>query len=417
MKRILLCGILALAVAGMTFAQWPDGFSVAGQVRTGLRMDFLGGQYYGVGKGLTPIIPEDRSSVWMWHDDAGNRAQLDMKFVAENYGFRFIPRFQMIDNTTMSLPVAYGWFEVMNDMIKVTAGRIDDGVWNSPSPEDRNYSNGVGFRVEVKPIEGLNVGWMIGEDNRTPDTLASFPSGAGKFTRPADLFGTSGFGAKYANDTFAVAAGLQLYREGTGRSKAGWGFGGRDDPYFFADSIGDGTVATGKVGTETYLGVEVKPVQGLTVQAGAIMGNLDVVKDYGYIWMNEYLAYDLGSITPRLTLHQKIDMSDTKLFKNPETGDMEATPAYMEFVPGVDFTIADNLSAYFEAPIKIWDKVFELGVKPGATYKFGPGLEIGAYYNLILSTNSYDVDSGRGNKLSDQTAIRNVVQFNLTWTF
>lgn len=410
MKKILLCGILALAAGGMAFGQWPDGFSVTGQLYTGLRADFVGGDWYTDKNSPAYLSEYERASFGFWNTDTEqNRVQLTMRYEQENYGFAFRPRFLFADSGTADVHYAYGWFELMNDMIRVTAGKINNAQWYSPDTIERHYSNGY-FRIEVKPIDGLNFGWALGNrDYAFPESDISYAPG-GLVGKIGDVFAASSFGAKYTSDVFTFAAGLELRPAGANRRTNG-------DDFLAAltsgSSLGGGTVAAGKTAMNAYAGLMVNPVDGLTIKAGVDSGNLDIADETGYIWLDQYLEYSLGSVTPRIELHQIMDISKTSPGKwtSPDSDSVDQTPVYMEFIPGVDFDISDNLSGYVDIPVKLLDKQLEIGVKPGVIYNFGPGLEIGCFYRLAISNADYEIYDNKGK------AINNAVQINFAWSF
>jgi len=352
----------------------------------------------------------------------------------------------------VELDNAWGWFDLAGGLVQVSMGWVDNGRWASPSPEDISFSNPKGgIRFEVKPMQGLSFGWAIRNDGNSNVSLDDAVKGnvnAGDYTMTMkDFFGASGLGASYQMDMIRVAAGLEFRPEGSNRRDKGFGFGGREDPLNNMSALqsraggsqmgfGGGKVRTGDVGITAYFGAEVKPIDPLTVQLGVIMANLDdmgkskikvndvetEVYGTGYMWLNQKVAYAIsGDFSARLTAHEVFDMSgeDKFLNTNDVIKNLTATtpkeggkmPVYLEFVPGVDYTINDNLSAYFEVPVKLYGELFELAPKPGVNFKFGPGFEIGGYYQLILAGNRAEVYKDA------KAPIRNVVQVNLTYSF
>jgi len=103
----------------------------------------------------------------------------------------------------MNGTAAYAWANGFNNLITVSGGVILDAVWGTSGYVSRSLDDQPGIRLEIKPIEGLNLGLglNIPKYNVKPELADAFKDG---------LY----FGAKYAHPAFIVnVAGRLTYGE------------------------------------------------------------------------------------------------------------------------------------------------------------------------------------------------------------
>jgi len=208
MKKALIV-ILILAVAGGLFAQeWGGG------VTTGLKIDL---------KDDVPVTAND--------DDSGDavHASLWFEHAEDEWGVKI--------TTSASVPGgldvgnAWGWINFADGLLKLSAGKTDDGVWGSGGRYDKDVSDGLGVRLDVKPIDGLNFGFRLGYPNDG--------SSAGKI---GNFFQETAIGVKYSADSWFAVTALKLHSEESDdydKMNADWYFGvgytGLDSFGFYLD--------------------------------------------------------------------------------------------------------------------------------------------------------------------------------------
>jgi hypothetical protein len=338
MKKALVV-LLILAVAGGVFAQdlvW------SGKVETGLNITEK--RHEGATVGL-----------WNDNDDTNTRVDLNLAFTKDFYGAKVGLRSDDFAQTKIGIYNAYVWAGFLNDVLGIKFGLIDDSAWATEGDEEFHYSTGGGLRLEVKPIEGLNVGVLLtlpgGKALRseywstTPDVgnQSNWQNADGIDTSgnniwlynapgPESVFSTrfkyflpeTSLGAKYESALFNVAAGVKFDGAGDGLdvakplsvSAAGGdykGLLGGDDfaknalfatKAFGEDSDGD-SFLNPNAGLSTYFGVSVKAIENLT--AAVELQWYNAAAKYakaGYIWLDEVLAYNLGKLGVGATLTQ-----------------------------------------------------------------------------------------------------------------
>jgi len=316
MKKVLIA-LLALAVAGGLFAQ---SLSFSGDISTGLFFHF--GDSFD--DPMVELDNDDDAAAKIEFGigyDAGNwGASIGMSAVKGNYKDDYG---NVVDPKDEPLHFydAHGWIRFI-DIIKVSAGLIDPGVWNTGGWVDRNLSSGGGVRVEVEPIDGLNLGAKFGFATPWgPDTIQ-------------DFFQETAFGFSFDGGAFELSAAAKLYSEATTggdmdmEATAGFGFYGLDivSIYLgaaFEDLLGDADVTTliglnldfdlGALGAGLEVGLTM--VDGLqeayvcpSVSFG-VNNNITVGGDIGFTFKDNdglalaeigpgvYLEYTLGGAT------------------------------------------------------------------------------------------------------------------------
>jgi hypothetical protein len=200
MKKALVV-LLILAVAGGVFAQ---DLKIGGKIFTGLR-------FQKVDSSANPTVGLNNDD-----DDYPARWELTGDFTTENYGAKFGLRndnFTAFNN--IGIYNAYVWADFLQDIVNVKFGLIDDSVWATEGTEGFHNSTGGGLRVELKPLTGLNVGFMVGlptADGVNPTDSAKGPF----FTDFEYVLPETSIGAEYKSSLFNLAAGLKFDSAGDG---------------------------------------------------------------------------------------------------------------------------------------------------------------------------------------------------------
>jgi len=374
MKRLLFIGVLALAVGGWLHAQGtlPEGMSLTGQVRTGVGVNF-GNSYSQWGGDYDPMLTvgydDGMGAYW-------TRTQLNFILNRGNYGFTIAPRFQW-NNSDGTMPFsarvmnAFGWFNLMDGMMRITAGYIDENRWMSPCAGEWRYSRGLGVRFELSPIEELNVGVFIRPSHRwnTQDSQDV-----------ANAFLNTSFGISFDAGIVDVAAGLELAGDGELRraDEGRWGAMGRNGPVIDLD--GDDSVAV-----SAYVGLALHVIEDLGLAFGVHVANIDDLNNHGNIHINQDISFDLSPIRVGIEMHQ--------LFWNigdgvPVAGNNDMT-TQLEFLPWAGFDISDTTRVGAEIPLNFrfhdgdmeW---LEIGFVPYVRHQLGAGMYLGGRYRLMV---------------------------------
>jgi hypothetical protein len=376
---------LILAVAGGLFAQ---EVSFSGIVETGVRIQKKDDE-------------AGRVDIHNDNDDVRSRARIQGTYDAETYGAKVGIGTDLGDNAEKFVEIynAYAWYNFLNDIINVKAGLIDDAVWNTGGTEDWDLSNGVGVRVEVKPIEGLNVGFFL--TNSAGNTFGDDVAG--------DFLKETGIGASYTSALFDLAVAFKLDSEVDGIAipdkavdflygyLSGWGvYGGNKEDFKddLAGSAGAGIMGDdADAGIEAIFGFAFKGLPALTAKAEGHAYNLGQFSDFGFLWLNEDVGYQiLDPLKAGVVFTQVFFVGD---FKN----DVEIDP-YLVFKPYVEYQINEPILVGLEAPIGLQDDVldFELGIKPWVKYLFNENAYIKAFYKL-----DYTDPKGSADATTDHT--------------
>ncbi|MDR1955399.1 MAG: hypothetical protein LBQ30_00925 [Treponema sp.] len=420
MKKALV-GFLILALSAGVFAQEEkeQGLKFSGTLKTGIQ--------FGTSNGKNEVEVKDENgnviqtneykhepSIRLYNDDAGEetRFDLDGSYTQDNYGVVF----RLRTNTVVSGPEievnqAYVWADLANQLVNLKVGKIDDSVWNTGGDEDFHYSTGTGLRLEVKPIEGLNVGLFL----NSPDSPADNP---GKFDWISKVLwqGDEGplgvlaehflletsLGFKYEHDLFNVAAGLRLDSEADGLTTE----------EFYGETTSSEVADAGQ-GLGIYAGFEVKAVENLTAIVEARFNNMGGYDKYGWIWINETLGYAITEqLEAGLVMHQFLFGGENKFVT---LKDAASVPAYLTFEPSISYGLNDQWTVGLAIPFGIWPDIvdYDIGVKPKVSYKLGENASINAFYLFNLEQpgkGGYDTEA-------DDPTLRNTVQIDFIWTF
>jgi opacity protein-like surface antigen len=379
MKKALVV-LLILAVAGGLFAQ---ELTWSGAVKTGLEFSYADDKIDG----------NEDAKIRLNSDDVGDeplRFDLNGAYTKDNYGVVFGIRTQATAKFVPAVYQAYAWATFLNDVLKVSAGVIDDGTWKTGGLKNWGV-NGNGIRFEVVPLEGLSLGLMLrAPTNKVTDIVAK------------DFFSETAIGAKYGNDLFSIAGAILLDGEGDDLEAiedAGFDVAFGPDPVTGVDDYPIAKDDNNK-GLTFLAGVTVNPIPGLAISAegrGRNMGDFD---KYGYFWFNEKGTYTL--LEDKLVVGL---LAQQWIFG--KTWSSETKP-HLKFTPSVGYDILDNLNIGIEAGIGLWQDVYEteLNIKPNITYTIAPDTTIGAFYNIgVLKSKGSDSET------------THTVQIDLIWTF
>jgi hypothetical protein len=406
MKKALVV-LLILAIAGGVFAQ---ELTWSGAVKTGLEI-VANDEHNG-----------EEIATRFNNDDVGDEAlrlQLDGAYTKDNYGVKFGVRGDAIGgNLGVGVYNAYGWITFVNEIIKVSAGLIDDGVWKTAGVGDYGIS-GTGVRFEIAPITGLSLGFML----RAPDKNL-----APNFKQ---FLSETAFGAKYESDLFWVAGGLIIDSTADNLSSKNTG---SDGYKWERDATAPGQDSDH--GLVIQAGFGVKPISGLTVSVDGIGTNASKFNEYGQFRLDEKVSYMLmdDKLEVGLKARQEFYAKDgTKGYKTEylrqqltfdedyaalnDVGNHSLKP-YINFVPYVGYDVFDALNVGLEVKFglfkDVWD--YELGIKPKASYKVGDGATISAFYNFEV-WDFYGDATKTGARDDRKTDKSNTIQIDMIWTF
>jgi hypothetical protein len=402
MKKALIV-LLILAIAGGAFAQ---ELTWNGAVKTGLK-----------------IVADDAHNgeditAEFYSDDAEVPLRLDLNgaYTNNNYGIVFRLRADPAGFATPAGGVAgglwevahqaYGWITFVDEIIKVSAGKIDDGTWKTGGLE--NYGvNGTGIRIEIAPITGLNLGIML----RAPTDVTN--------TTFKNFLSETAFGAKYESDLFWVAGALLLDSTADGLEGLGDDLGvkGAGNPL--------GNLPAGAVDSDHGLvfqaGAGVKPIPGLEVSIEGKAYNASKFADYGYFVLDEKVGYKLLSdkLEVGLKSYQYFfgkDWSKGINFSGPGyNADPDASlKPYIELTPYVSYDVLDTLNVGVSATIGFLKDTIDyyFGLKPSLTYKVAEKAKIVAFYNFE-ALNFYE-DMEIADRKSNKS---NTIQIDMIWEF
>ena len=219
---------------------------------------------------------------------------------------------------------AHGWI-LFADMIKVRAGLIDPGVWTTQGPNDWNLSSAAGIRIEVMPIEGLNVGaflnWGDGRDGRViPMTIGNF-------------FKETTLGFSYSNpDMMGLYAAIAFKLDG------------KDDESTMILPDGDDDK-----NAELIFGFGISPMEALTVKLEGHVYRLGEYSDAGFMWLVEDISYQvMEPLKVGLEAQQQIAGDDSV----PISGDF-INKTYLKFKLYGEYAVNETISAGLDIPMEM----------------------------------------------------------------
>ncbi len=183
MKKLIVL-LLSIAMVGAVFAQDAPApvLKWSGLLNTGFQYD------------------TSTDSLYLYGQNAGkaSRLRLNADYTNGDFGVHF--RLQTNDAMTTEFTIAHAlvWGNLFNNMATFKAGLLNDGTWATPYNSYGSLDGAKGVQLQVKPIEGLNVGAFM-----PLDTTKTVPAG----NVPKDMT----FAGKYSISGIAdVVAGLNL---------------------------------------------------------------------------------------------------------------------------------------------------------------------------------------------------------------
>jgi hypothetical protein len=343
--------------------------------------------------------------------------------------------FRLRTNTVISGPAvevhqAYAWADFLDQVINVKIGSIDDSAWNTGGDEGFHYSTGKGLRLEVKPMEGLNLGLFLNGPNKDPISTAGWNGEDGKDSRAVvgesfilakEFLLETAFGVKYEGEPFYVAAGLRIDGKAdnldTETFKTAYSeYTTNNGTPAIVESYAEGE-GTDK-GLGIYAGFGVTAVPNLTAIVEARFNNVGGYADYGWIWINETFGYAVTEqLEAGLVMHQYLFGGDT-FYEIITLKDDKSVSPLLKFKPYVKYALNDSLTVGLDIPLAFWPDVidYDIGVKPKISYKLGENASINAFYLFdILQKGQLGYDDDVYKK--PDSVIENTVQIDFIWTF
>jgi hypothetical protein len=333
MKKVLVV-LLILAVAGGVFAQ---DITWSGTVETGVHIQKHEGQ--------------DDATIWAYNDDNinGLRAKLQAAIAGDNWGFKIGVKSEtwIVDDPGSSeldrvlIYNGFGWFDFLDKMINVKGGLIDDAVWTTRGDQDFNLSSNVGVRVEVTPIEGLNVGLLL-----------TWPDGGAAIDQNGTVeqfFKETVLGFSYTSDLFYVTGAFKL------------------------DSDGDG--GTDK-DAEAIFGFGYTGIPALTANIEAHLSHLGGYSDDGKAYIDETIAYQvMEPLTVGAVLTEELSNTGGK------SDDMKLT-----IKPYLTYLLSDTMSVGLNLPAYLQDGFVGFDINPWFKYALGDNASFKIGYTAGIVT-------------------------------
>jgi hypothetical protein len=393
MKKTLIV-LLILAVAGGAFAQ---ELTWSGIAETGVQV----------------LIPEEGDETIGIHndnDDKTSRARIQAAYDAGTYGAK-VGIGTDFDGDGFGVYNAYAWYNFLGGVINAKGGVIDDAVWNTDGPEDWNLSNEIGVRLEVAPLQGLNIGLVLSNsaeslsdvaDDFLLETAVGFSytsetfyiSAALKFDSEADL--TGDYSDDVANPVIneyvklAKASGLAAGVPDDKLKEAIINAIQGEDPYGIAaylKSSGLGSLPPTDKGVQAIFGFAYKGLPALTAKAEGHIWTLGKFSDYGFVWLNEDIGYQvMDPLKVGATLTEKF------------YGDSDVGKPYFKIKPYAEYQINEPLSVGIEIPLWFQQDAidFSFGAKPWIKYTFAEDAYVKAFYDI--ARNNPKVGDGSTNQ-------------------
>ena len=244
MKKLIVL-LLTIAMVGAVFAEEAPApvLKWSGLLNTGFQYD------------------NSTDSLYLYGQNAGkaSRLRLNADYTNGDFGVHF--RLQTNDamTTAFSITHALVWGNLFNNMATFKVGLLNDSTWATPYNGFGGLDGKKGVQLQVKPIQGLNVGAFM-----PLDTTMTVPAG----DVPKDMT----FAGKYSISGIAdVLAGLNL-----------------------------GVAPTTK--TEAYGSVNVTAIENLTAIVEADLTDISDIANT--LSLDEYASYAMGNLAVGAYLEQ-----------------------------------------------------------------------------------------------------------------
>jgi hypothetical protein len=512
---VLVVWLAVLTAAGSAFAlELPDalkidGLSVGVQIQTGFRVE---GNTYDKGWARARPDPDDLKIIgadpgaanpkaFAYSDDIGDgtpfRAQLTLQYALENIGiktrFRYDPRSAGGANAAPNMEAqspadlayintAFIWGTVLDKKVKITVGKALDAAWglfysDFTDAHISAFDDMDGVRVEVMPIEGLNVGAFYGTNDLFKAAISGYDGDSKSFDRRLVV------GAKYDGSRFAAVVSIyhnftDLPKPGSGDTHYGnrhyefWEYYRRVD-YWKAQDVNaptegvnidykDVSIALPNT-TNMLLGFQLKPTDSLplTVDLSAALTNLGSMT-FSENWLLDYfmgevppdMFYKDGNYHPYWSLQPKLAVAydingklsvtlgitdmvivDLYYYEEAEWGYSNSGglgtmfPITINIEPGYAINNDFSLAAEFSFKINAGGgDQFGFGIKPSAEFSLGDNATFIVYDELVFwdqSNMTKDDAEWRSNHIGVLDALQNggvsgttnALQFDFVWSF
>lgn len=331
-KALAICSALAL-VAGAAFADDAPALKLSGYLDTGVT--------------LTQTDADgDDGAVTLYADDAGKddyRFNLNGSYTDGDAGVTFRLRVQNDFNSDASPNFAdgyvYAWGTFADGLVKVKAGKVDDGSWATKGDAGYDFADGKGLQVQVMPVKGLNLGAKL---DLVADTATI-----------NEFVGETAFAGAYSNDMFGFQAGYKFdtYVDGSSNEEAA-----------------------------AYVGLDIKAVPNLGAQFEAKFFDIGMDSELQTQELCETFSYTVSDpLSLGLVCYQELSGdSDVKI--------------EMTFNPSVSYVLNDKitlgLSGYYGTQEDVYDS--EIYVKPSLSYAISEKATIFSYYKYDMYTSAVD---------------------------
>jgi hypothetical protein len=417
MKKFLIF-LLTLSFVASAFAlDLGEGLTLTGEVKSGLKL-------------YTEETDGDddtaNTSIGFYNNDAGAplRVRLTANYDVDWGGVKvrlqggpqsidpkvtgFGP-FPLGDNVLVKY--AYGWANFLDKKITAYGGKIGDDLWGlgklSINVFDPALDAGdqTGLRVAFKLIDGLNFGLMF-----PLTSFANAPAGQ----EVGAFFGSTIFGVLYTSDFISGAAGLALHPK-------------KDES---APNVNDGI----KGYVDVILGLEVKPIAGLTAVVDARIDTRKIERGYaqtksGYVRIGPKVQY----VTGPLTAHLQGDILITNDGKDEISGEdnyaeggslerKEQGDATIGLRIGAEYAVTDAIKPYLQIGSDniAWltgEDTNRTGnglyLKPGVVFTISPTASIEIFDKINKLGAKPQVDQ----ILDEYSSITNQFQIDVNWSF
>ncbi|MDR2398193.1 MAG: hypothetical protein LBD74_05460 [Spirochaetaceae bacterium] len=422
--------ILALSAGAFAQEEAEQGLKFSGELKTGVQFKTDSAQEKAAdGKKHDLYDP----SIRMYNDDAGAETRLDLNgaFTKDNYGVIFRLRTdKVISGPQVEVNQAYVWADFLNEVLNIKVGRIDDSAWSSDGDEGFHYSTGYGLRFEVKPIDGLNVGFFLNGPNND-DILTAVDNGEegsdhrvvvdskfedgdkdnpywsyGDYILAGEFLLETAFGAKFESDAFFVAGGLRIDGKADGLDTGEW----------YSHSTRNSVGEDANQGMGAYIGFGLLAIENLTANIEARFNNLGAFSDYGWIWINETVKYAMAPLEFGLVMHQFLFAEKNKFVVVGKTGDESVGPR-LTFKPFVNYALTEKWTVGLNIPVGFWMTGivdYDIAVQPKVSYKLGENASINGWYKFNMLQRG-DQDGVLPEK--PDSRIYNTVQIDFIWSF
>jgi hypothetical protein len=243
-------------------------------------------------------------------------------YTAGGFGIKLDTLFQDVNVDPISLVGAYGWANFLDNQVRLSMGKISDGVWVTSLENEYVLDELRGFRIELKPrfLSGLNLGAAFHTGETTSTTYDSKEFGYGMV-----------LGGSYITPLFNAVVAYD--RSGNGTVIGGFNYTGVYDLTDAGIEIKYGEFADWE--TRGYITIDEKigyrVMRPLTVSMRAAQTIYGDSKKDASLLFNPEIAYKLNAV---LTLGLEAELQSPDYFK---TANLDVIP-YLDYaLPGAAY--------------------------------------------------------------------------------